>query len=362
MSGPIWLIAEREFKTYVVTSSFWVALLIGPLLMVVALAVVVGGTLPVQISVSAGNAALQRELARAVVDAGQLEGHPVRIVSSKAHDFASLAGSDHRGMTLRFSQGYPLSPSGRAFVATAMERDLARADAGAHLKPASIAVVAEKRVQDSGAASRFTVVLILWLTLTGSLGMLLQAVARERTNRSLELLLASASPSQIMTGKLFGVGAVSLLVLGAWLGSDGAASIFVPKSGGDIPNLFAVFADWGVFVRAAVLYLASFVFYGAITFGVGAAARDVTAAQNLARPMFAILLVAFFTSMASAEGLNLSWLVYVPPFTPFMILVSDPNTLTIAEETLGLFTFMLASGAAIRFAERRLQLSAGVRA
>ncbi len=31
MMAPIWLIAEREFRTYVATLSFWAALAIGPL-------------------------------------------------------------------------------------------------------------------------------------------------------------------------------------------------------------------------------------------------------------------------------------------------------------------------------------------
>ncbi len=45
-------------------------------------------------------------------------------------------------------------------------------------------------------------------------------------------------------------------------------------------------------------------------------ARDTAAAQNLSRPMFAVLLAAFFAALAAARGGGgqLAWLVYVAPF------------------------------------------------
>jgi ABC-type Na+ efflux pump permease subunit len=75
--------------------------------------------------------------------------------------------------------------------------------------------------------------------------------------------------------------------------------------------------------RAALVYVFGFAFYGLATVAVGAMARDNADAQNLARPMFAVLLVAFFTSMAMVQGGGgLNWLVYAPPFTPFVLLMS----------------------------------------
>jgi ABC-type Na+ efflux pump permease subunit len=53
-------------------------------------------------------------------------------------------------------------------------------------------------------------------------------------------------------------------------------------------------------------------------------ARDSASAQNLARPMFAILVIAFFVALASAAGGTssaISWLLYVPVFTPFLLLL-----------------------------------------
>jgi hypothetical protein len=42
--------------------------------------------------------------------------------------------------------------------------------------------------------------------------------------------------------------------------------------------------------------------------------------------MFAVLLVVFFTAMSMIQGGGgLAWLVYAPPFTPFVLLMSPQS-------------------------------------
>ena len=65
MTAPVWLIAEREIRTYVATVSFWVALAIGPLAggAVLLLSGAPAGPLP--ITIRADNAQLARPTAAA---------------------------------------------------------------------------------------------------------------------------------------------------------------------------------------------------------------------------------------------------------------------------------------------------------
>jgi ABC-2 type transport system permease protein len=175
---------------------------------------------------------------------------------------------------------------------------------------------------DKGAVARFALTLALWMTLTGSLGMLLQAVVRERANRALESLLASARPVEIVIGKLLGVGAVSAVVAASWLAAGACAG-----GGAQVP-LLAAFADPAMLVKAAGLYSLGFAFYGLVTVAIGARARDSADAQNLARPMFAVLLMVFFATLAAAGGAHgLDGLVFFPPFTPFMLLMRPTGAL-----------------------------------
>jgi len=194
---------------------------------------------------------------------------------------------------------------------------------------------------------------MLWLTLTGSLGMLLQAVARERANRALESLLASARGWEIVAGKLLGVGAVSLLILIAWLGSAAFFSAFSTPGAGLIPAVLADFARPLTLLRDALIYVCAFGFYGAATLVLGAMARDSASAQNVARPLFLLLLAAFFIALATPAGAP-SWLTYIPPLTPFLLLVNSAENVAVMSQAILLAILIAASGGLMLLAARLL--------
>ena len=315
MIRRIGLIAGREFRAYAMTASFWVALAVGPLLMGAALLL------------SGGH--------------GQAPARPSATLT--------LTQDPTGAVTAEFGEGFPLSAQGRArFV------DVLQGDGKIH---GAVRIVEPhpKSSVDVDALQRFALLMMLWMTLAGSLGMLLQAVVRERSNRALESLLAAARPSDIVFGKLLGVGAVSLLVVSTWLGSSAAMGVLAPASGGTVASLLQGFAHPAVLARAAAIYVLAFGFYGLATVAIGALARDNADAQNLARPMFATLLVVFFTAMASTAGAHsLAWLVYIPPFTPFMLLIQPQSA---GVELVALDLLAAATALAGWFAVRALRLA-----
>ena len=368
MTAPVWLIAEREFRAYAATASFWVALAIGPIAMAVVLVLIATTAkpaAPAAVAVHADDPRLAASVQAAVLEAAGMEDRRYRIVSTPGVASVSVSTAPDGAVEALFSANFPLSKVGRRLVARTLERDaaLARLKSGA-AAPAPVAVrdlaVAPPPAKfDRGTMSRFSLVMMLWLTLTGSLGMLLQAVVRERTNRALESLLAAAQPWQIVFGKLLGVGAVSLLVLAAWLGSTALLAPLTPSAGGFAGTLIRGLADPVLLLRAGVIYVAAFAFYGLVTVAVGAAARDTAAAQNLSRPMFGVLLAAFFATLAAVSGGpgQLAWLVYAPPFAPFMLLLEPPGTYSLWTELLALGLMAAGTLVACRFAIAGLGLS-----
>lgn len=364
--APALLIAEREFRTYAATLSFWIALAVGPLLTAGMLVFGTSDAKPETVTIHTGSmslpgdAQLVQSAARALTEAGRIERRRFDAVATNARFSLTL---EHRGanaIALHFGGGFPLSSSGRALVARTLERDeaLARASAAGDTRP-SLAVQADGKLRgpDTQALSRFALVMILWLALTGSLGMLLQAVVRERANRALESLLAAARPWEIMAGKLAGVGAVSALVLCAWLGGAAALSAFEPSGTGLLVRVFAGLAEPAVLLRAAIVYLLAYAFYGSLTVGIGAAARDAAAAQNLSRPMFAVLLAVYFVALSGVTGGGLSWLLYVPPFTPFVLLLRPPADVSSISQATALGLLVTATAAVTWLAIGRLTLS-----
>jgi len=324
MTSPVWLIAEREFRTYVATWSFWVALAVGPLAAGGGLLLAQSAQHPAEptiIQIVSRDAGLARAAGAALQDAATLEGR--RVTFGEPGVRLTVNTVSPQMLELAFAKDFPLSGTGRALVARTLERDFARGRSSATPLTVRQKTSHVPHGPDAAAVARFLSMLILWLTLTGSLGMLLQTVVRERATRALESLLAAAAPRQIMAGKLLGVGGVSLLILASWLGSSAALSLAVPESG-SAPAIIAELARPALLLRAAVIYCLAYAFYGSVTVALGAMARDSASAQNLARPMFAILVIAFFVALASAVGGTssaISWLLYVPVFTPFLLLL-----------------------------------------
>ena len=99
--------------------------------------------------------------------------------------------------------------------------------------------------------------LFYFILLIGS-GFLLQSVTAEKENRTVEVLLLSVSPKEIMAGKVFGLGIVILIQLLIWLGGGlitlQRSTAFMAVSSLHFPPSFIIWA---------VLYL----ILGYLTFG-----------------------------------------------------------------------------------------------
>jgi len=126
------------------------------------------------------------------------------------HDDKLSAASVGGWSTLEYVMNYALTK----------EASLARAiSQGA---PVSIELI-EPKPSEADASGQARVVLygalmILFFVLTFSSSMLLQTVAREKENRTVEVLLVSLHPRQVMVGKVLGMGLLALLQMGIWLG------------------------------------------------------------------------------------------------------------------------------------------------
>lgn len=357
------LIAEREIAAYVGVPSFWAALMMGPLLMLVA--ALVGNGLnparpapPREVQVVTADPEMSAAAQTALRRAAQMEHRKVVIVTSLGRTPAgagSLPGATILTLEREGSDGPSVRLSGAPLPAVTVEmlrEDLGQSvlrrrvlEAGgsaavlaaADAPPLAIgqAPVIAEAPADPGRFGRFSVMMLLWMNLIGALGMLLQAIVRERANRALESLLSAARPSEIVFGKLAGVGALSLLVLSVWLAA-GAAIAATPigsAGAGAIGFLLQAFSAPGALVRAAVIYALSFAMYGSALVGLGAIARDLPSAQNLSRPVFGVLLLVFFVALAqlSLGAQGLSWLVWLPLFTPFIMLLAPPGSLSLVE-------------------------------
>jgi ABC-2 type transport system permease protein len=104
---------------------------------------------------------------------------------------------------------------------------------------------------------------------------LLQGVSEEKESRILESLLCTVSAEELMAGKLFGLGAAGLLLVGIW---SSIGAIFV----GPILVLAGVKLPTGLIAIAVAYFILGYLFYGSLMTGIGAVTNNMREAQQFA--------------------------------------------------------------------------------
>lgn len=144
-------------------------------------------------------------------------------------------------------------------------------------------------------------------------GSLLQAVAVEKENKVVDVLLASAYPDEILMGKLLGQGIAGLLQVAVWFGMLGTAGLVSS----------AALTAWGVSIPWLAIAISPFYFVigylllGSLMVGIGSLGNNMREAQQLTWIINMIPAVPFFFLMFlirkphGTAGQVLSWI----PFT-----------------------------------------------
>ena len=195
------------------------------------------------------------------------------------------------------------------------------------------AIEGDKPIDAQQAASRgflgivFMVLLFITIVIYGM--WVATGVAAEKSSRVMELMISAASPRQMLTGKVVGIGAAGLtqylaialpaLVLlvfqdriaEAVLGSDWA-------SGSQLVGLTpALLAGYGVF------FLLGFALFALIYAAMGSFVSRPDDLQTLSLPLSLVAMVGYLTAIVALGGSGGSWVViasFIPPFSPFVML------------------------------------------
>jgi ABC-2 type transport system permease protein len=122
----------------------------------------------------------------------------------------------------------------------------------------------------------FMVLFLMSVLMTS--GYLMQGTAVEKENKVVEVLLASADPDEILTGKLLGLGGAGLLQIVVWL------LILMAGGVGVVPLLMSsrIEMPWVALSLAVPLFLIAFLFFGSLMLGTGSLGSNMREAQQLA--------------------------------------------------------------------------------
>ncbi len=166
----------------------------------------------------------------------------------------------------------------------------------------------------------------MFLLFMGTFGIsqgLLTTLIEEKSSRVVEVLLSAVSPTQLLAGKILGLAAVGLLLLGVWggVGFNSARTYHL----GELVN--------GYRLAIAVLYFVpGFLLISSLLAAIGSACNELRDAQSMVFPLSILTIIPMVCWFYIAEhpaALFSLVLSYIPPITPFVMMLrvcSDPDT------------------------------------
>ena len=186
---------------------------------------------------------------------------------------------------------------------------------------------------------------LLWsLVITGA-SILLNSVMEEKANKILEVLLSSASATEILTGKVLGVAMLTGTVMLVWggIGAFGllAANAETAAMVGD------VLLDGGMLGYFIAYAVGGYLMYAVLFAAIGAFCETPRDAQTLMGPIMMVLTVPILVMVLAAQTPDspvvqiLSW---IPFFTPFLMSArapSEPPMIEVVGTMAGMFAFAL---------------------
>ena len=182
---------------------------------------------------------------------------------------------------------------------------------------------------------------LLWsLVLTGA-SILLNSVMEEKSNRILEVLLSSASATEILTGKVLGVAFLTLTVLAAWGGLGGFVLLSAaPQTAVQVGQ---VLLHQGLVFYFIAYMVGGYLMYAVLFAAIGAFCETPRDAQTLMGPIMMVLIVPIMVmqmALTNPDAPVVKILSWIPFFTPFLMSArapSDPPLIEIILTLIGMF-------------------------
>jgi len=153
---------------------------------------------------------------------------------------------------------------------------------------------ADTRDQDSAASFLvpYAIMMLFYMLILISSSFMLNAVGKDKENKTIEILLTSASPMDLFLGKLLGYGAASLLQMMAW---GSAVVLFMNLGGQSFPFLLGVSLSNQIVFLGIPYFILGFFLYGSLMAGIGAMAPNLREGNSssfiLTLPLIFIFLI-----------------------------------------------------------------------
>jgi ABC-2 type transport system permease protein len=174
-------------------------------------------------------------------------------------------------------------------------------------------------------------VYLLWLAIFSIVQMLLNNTIEEKSNRLIEVLLSSVTPGELMMGKLAGISAIGLTLVGAWLVA--LIGVLVWKAGPEFEfatQALTILRNSHLLPAFLVYFLFGYLLYGGIFLSIGSVCNSLKEAQSYMSVITMAMMLPLLTMMyipRDPNGTLATVLSWIPIYTPFIMMnrvMADP--------------------------------------
>lgn len=168
---------------------------------------------------------------------------------------------------------------------------------------------AGRQPSELGFVLSFAVGFIFLIAIFATSGLLLQAIVDEKENRTMEILITSLKPAQLMVGKVIGLVALGFIQIAVWLGLV-ALGLAIARA--NVPNFPTIsIGPLAIFVAVA-WFVPFYVTVAALISAIGVSITAVSEGQQ----MISIV------SILSMFPLYFTWLIIENPNSAFTLILS----------------------------------------
>ncbi|HCY74431.1 MAG TPA: hypothetical protein DHV28_00790 [Ignavibacteriales bacterium] len=194
-------------------------------------------------------------------------------------------------------------------------------------------VSSDEKVAQEGYGNRIAMVLfsfLLYMALIFSGSMTMNAVVEEKSNKIVEVLLSSASSTELMAGKILGTVIIEVLQMAIWLSP---VVLLIFTSWFFIPPELMPQMSIGFIFYFLFNYTLALITYVALYATVGAIFDNPQDAQSGVWPLLMLIMIPFFIALGMESNAQ-STLAQIASLIPFSSLIVMPARMILVEVPL----------------------------
>lgn len=221
--------------------------------------------------------------------------------------------------------------------------------------PKFVSVSSGGQTRTGNSILPFIVTIAIMIPLFTSGSLLFQSLAQEKSSRVMEVLLVSLRPRQLLTGKLLGLGALTLVQYAIWAAITGVGELVIGGSATRFVSGIQLTPDELALV--VPFALGGFVLYAALMAGIGALSPDIESSRIwiliLTLPM--LIPIYVWTAITGAPNGTLATVLSLIPFSaPVAMLMRMTSTAVPSSQLFTSLALLLLTGAGMVWLMARL--------